>query len=160
MEITLTYLAKNDEHSNDHFIIWMPGLICDKNISDHFDRIWTPLSACNGACQYDGHYWDYSTGTWSLNCHCNSHKEWEPHFSDVIMRAMASHRRLDCLLMRTSKISSASLAFVRGIHRWPVDSPHKGTTTRKMFPFDDVIMVDGIYGSHIFKGAYLKTRHQ
>ena len=35
--------------------------------------------------------------------------------------------------------SSASLAFVRGIHRWPVDSPHKGPVTRKMFPFDDVI---------------------
>ena len=36
--------------------------------------------------------------------------------------------------------SSASLAFVRGIHRWPVTSPHKGPVTRKMFPFDDVIM--------------------
>ena len=36
--------------------------------------------------------------------------------------------------------SSASLAFVRGIHRWPVNSPHKGPVTRKMFPFDDVIM--------------------
>ena len=30
--------------------------------------------------------------------------------------------------------SSASLAFVRGIHRWPVDSPHKGPVTRKIFP--------------------------
>ena len=36
--------------------------------------------------------------------------------------------------------SSASLAFVRGIHRWPVNSPHKGLVTRKMLPFD-VIMV-------------------
>ena len=36
--------------------------------------------------------------------------------------------------------SSESLAFVRGIHRWPVDSPHKGPVTRKMLPFDDVIM--------------------
>ena len=35
--------------------------------------------------------------------------------------------------------SSASLAFVWGIHRWPVNSPHKGPVTRKMFPFDDVI---------------------
>ena len=35
---------------------------------------------------------------------------------------------------------SASLAFVRGIHRWPVNSPHQGPVTRKMFPFDDVIM--------------------
>ena len=29
--------------------------------------------------------------------------------------------------------SSASLAFVRGIHRWPVSSPHKGPVTRKCF---------------------------
>ena len=36
--------------------------------------------------------------------------------------------------------SSTSLAFVRGIHRWPVNSPHKGPVTRKMFPFDEVIM--------------------
>ena len=36
--------------------------------------------------------------------------------------------------------SPASLAFVRGIHRGPVNSPHKGPVTRKMFPFDDVIM--------------------
>ena len=37
---------------------------------------------------------------------------------------------------------SASLAFVRGIHRWPVDSPHKEPATRKMIPFDDDIMTN------------------
>ena len=36
--------------------------------------------------------------------------------------------------------SSASLAFVRGIHRWPVNSPNKERATRKVFPFDDAIM--------------------
>ena len=36
--------------------------------------------------------------------------------------------------------SSASLTFVRGIHRGPVNSPHKWPVTRKMFAFDDVIM--------------------
>ena len=39
--------------------------------------------------------------------------------------------------------SSTSLAFVRGIHRWPVNSPHKGPVAWKMFPFDDVIMATG-----------------
>ena len=29
--------------------------------------------------------------------------------------------------------SSASLAFVRGIHQWAVNSPHKGPVTRKCF---------------------------
>ena len=54
--------------------------------------------------------------------------------------------------------SSASLAFVWGIHRGPVNSPHKWPVTRKMFPFDNVIMsnvlalmaVDEIYVCAIF----------
>ena len=58
-----------------------------------------------------------------------------------------------CLFKRRSKKhqSSALLAFVRGIHWWPVVS-HKEPVTRKMFPFDDVILYiscmisyDGIY---------------
>ena len=38
--------------------------------------------------------------------------------------------------------SSASLAFVRGTPRWPVNSPHKGPVMREMFPCDDVIIHD------------------
>ena len=58
----------------------------------------------------------------------------------------SNHQPHNCLLNllfgRRSKKhqSSAPLAFVRGIHRWPVNSPHKGPVTRKMLPFDDVIM--------------------
>ena len=37
--------------------------------------------------------------------------------------------------------SSASLAIVREIHRGPVNFPQKWPVTRKMFPFDDVIML-------------------
>ena len=40
--------------------------------------------------------------------------------------------------------SAASLAFVREIHRGPVNSPHKWPVTRKKFPFDDVIMCDPV----------------
>ena len=73
---------------------------------------------------------------------------WQLHFNDVIMGSdgVSNHRRLDCLLNRLpgadqrNHQSSASLAFVRGIHRKPVDSPHKGWVTRKMFPSDDVFM--------------------
>ena len=36
--------------------------------------------------------------------------------------------------------SSASRAFVWGIHREPVNSPHQRPIMRKMFQFDDVIM--------------------
>ena len=70
------------------------------------------------------------------------------HCYDVIMSAMASQTTsvsIVCLTVysgadQSKHLSSASLAFVRGIHRWPVNSPHKGPVTRKMFPFDDVIM--------------------
>ena len=37
--------------------------------------------------------------------------------------------------------SSVSLAFVRGIHWSPVNSPHKGPVTWKMIQFDDAIMM-------------------
>ena len=58
------------------------------------------------------------------------------HYSDVIMsRWRSNDRRLDCLHQ-----NSASLVFVRGIHRWPVNSPHNGPVTQKMFPCDVVIM--------------------
>ena len=41
---------------------------------------------------------------------------------------------------KTKHQSSAPLPFVREIHRWPVNYPHKGPVTRKMSPFDDVTM--------------------
>ena len=70
------------------------------------------------------------------------------HYNDVIMSMMASQITgvsIVCLTVCTGAYqrkhqSSASLTFVRGIHRWLVDSPHKGPVTRKMFPFDDVII--------------------
>ena len=69
-------------------------------------------------------------------------------YSEVIMGAMASQITDVSILYLTvcsganqrKHQGSASLAFVRGIHRWPVNSPHKGPVKRKMFPFDDVIM--------------------
>ena len=70
------------------------------------------------------------------------------HYSDVIMDTMAS--QITSLTIVYAMVysgtdqrkhqSSASLAFVRGIHRSPVNSPHKWPVTRKLFPFDDVIM--------------------
>ena len=66
--------------------------------------------------------------------------------------SVSNHQPHDCLLNRLFRRcvanhrkhqSSASLAFVWGIHRGPVNSPHKWSVTRKMFRFDDVIMVTG-----------------
>ena len=65
------------------------------------------------------------------------------HYSDVMMNAMASHITGVSVVCSTVRPcadqikhqTSASLTFVRGNHRWWVDSPHKGPVTRKMSPF-------------------------
>ena len=72
------------------------------------------------------------------------------HYIDAIMSAMASQITNLTIVYSTvysgadqrKHQSSASLAFVQRIHRWPVNSPHTGPVTRKMFPFDDVIMLE------------------
>ena len=52
--------------------------------------------------------------------------------------------------------SSASQAFVWRIHRGPVNSPHKWPVTRKMFPFDDVIMRNSNLAFH-YTSAYVNV---
>ena len=87
------------------------------------------------------------------------------YYCDVIMGAMAS--QITSFTIAYSSVhsgtdqrkhqSSASLAYVRGIHRWPVNSPHIWPVTRKIFPFDDVIMSKSKtwqHQQHIFWGIY------
>ena len=74
------------------------------------------------------------------------------HYCDVIMVAKAS--QITSLTIVYSIVhsgedqrkheSSASLAFVWGIHRWPVNSPHKWPVMRKILPFDDVIIMSAL----------------
>ena len=60
---------------------------------------------------------------------------------------VSNHRRLECLFSRlfrrrpkkTSKFRVTGL--YEGNSPRPVNSPHKGPVTRKMFPFHDVIMI-------------------
>ena len=76
------------------------------------------------------------------------------HYSEAIIGAMVfqiTGVSIVCSTVCSSagKIKyqiSASLAFVRGNHRWPVDSPHKDPVKRKIFLSDD-IMVEayGVY---------------
>ena len=71
------------------------------------------------------------------------------HYSDVIMSAMEAQIASVSIVCwpvgsgtdQRKNQSVASLAFVRRIHRWPMNSPHKRPVTRKMFSFNDVIML-------------------
>ena len=69
---------------------------------------------------------------------------------------VSNHQSQDCLLKLHSggdqrkHQSSASLTFMRGIQWWPVSSPHKWPVTRKMFPFNYVIMQKKPHGEIIW----------
>ena len=71
------------------------------------------------------------------------------YYTDVIISTMAPHITsvsVVCSAVYSGAYqrkhrSPASLALVMRIHRWPVDSPHKGPVTRKRFPLLDVIML-------------------
>ena len=65
--------------------------------------------------------------------------QWRHNGCDGVSNRQPYDCLLNCLFRhRSNKTSSSvSLAFVRGIHRWPVNSPHKWPVTRKIFPFDD-----------------------
>ena len=77
------------------------------------------------------------TRPWSLQWRYNGHD------------GVSNHQPHHCLLNRLFRLRSmktpklrVTRPFVRGIHQWPVNTPHKGPVTRKMFPFDDVILDD------------------
>ena len=59
---------------------------------------------------------------------------------------VSNHRSFDCLFHSLCEPTSKKhqnphyWPFVRAIHRWLVNSPHKGPVTRKKLPFDDVMM--------------------
>ena len=107
--------------------------------------------------------WHYKVFSIKKCCEENS-----LHYDDFIMGAIASH--INSLTIVYSTVysgadqskhqSSASRAFVWGIHWGPVNSPHKWPVTRKMFPFDDVIM-DGpnyqLYDARLWWGHDLSS---
>ena len=99
----------------------------------------------------------FTLGRWLGNLWGNGYTGdtwwWPPfqcdtYYGDVIMSMIAS--QITSLTIVYSTVysgadqrkhqSSVSLAFVWGIHRGPVNSPHKWPVTRKMCSFDDVIM--------------------
>ena len=101
-------------------------------------------------CWHCDNSWSFlTTPSWlavKIQTHCD-HVSSDPgrgsqvNYSGVIMNGMASQITdvsIVCIgADQRNPLRSASLAFVMGIHRWPVDSPHKGPVT----PFDDVIVV-------------------
>ena len=92
----------------------------------------------------------------SLQCHRLSaviHRQWQGAVKCSLQwrhnerDGVSNHRCVDRILHRLFRRISKKISIFRitglcaGIHRWPGNSPHKGTVTRKILPFDDVIIL-------------------
>ena len=99
--------------------------------------------------QNDGHFYGHQYVT--MGCYRMALVNFEAlHYSGAIMSKMVF--QITSVSIVYSIVSSGadqrkhqsatSLAYVWGIHPWPVDSPQKGPIARKMFPFDYVMMMN------------------
>ena len=73
---------------------------------------------------------------------------------------VSNNRTIECLFNSLFRLTTGDIKgprywpFVRGIHRWPVDSPHTGPVTRKIFTFFDIINDYACFTllSHVYMG--------
>ena len=112
---------------------------------------WETTLQCNGVA-----HWPSQCPEWSLYGYgcivlcflCHVICPWPLHWRHNDHDGVSNHQPHGCLLnrlfRRRSKITSklCVTGFCVGNSPGPVNSPHKGPVTRKMFPFDDVIMMD------------------
>ena len=109
-----------------------------------FKRVADIMTGYRGSSSSDGYQvtcpneWSSTWSMWKITFSLR----WRHNEHDGV----SDHQPHDCLLKRLFKRWSKKTWNLRvtglceGIHRWPVNSPHKGIITRKMFPFHDVIM--------------------
>ena len=131
----INYLMHVMDYIHQHFLQTCSQVNATEHLSDDKSTVVQVMAwCCQATNQYLIQCWPRSVSTY--------------HYDDVIMTMLAS--QITSLTVVYSIVhsgvnqrkhqSSASLAFVREIHRGPVNFPHKWPVTRKMFPFDDVIM--------------------
>ena len=126
-----------------HFALF--PFYCSPDTFPSLTSQWTPLL-------FDG---QYQCMGWSF---C---QELPSHYSEVIINKMAT--LITTILILYSTVCSGTdqrkcqifmvLAFVRGLHWWPVKSPHKRPVMQKMFPFD-VVIINNSFKEGIFKQIF------
>ena len=112
-------------------------------------RLYLKNNACNTSLIYlivlSNHHWQmlYQTNQ-QLDpyprCHPITVTSWSTQLGLKIPASRLFAQQFVEAQFKENIKSYESLAFVMGIHRWRVDSHHKGPVTRKTFPFDDVTM--------------------
>ena len=113
------------------------------------------LCIWNSLCHYvfydNKRIWKIKSMAGCLNCHqtrasvtsTRSHEAHALQWRHDVRHGVSNHQPHDCLLNRLFRRGSKKTSKLRvtGLcEGWPVNSPHKGPVTWKMFPFDDVIM--------------------
>ena len=89
------------------------------------------LTCCDGASCYGWSRWSRS---WNG-------RNMYTHYSDVIMSVIGPQITGVSIVYSTS-VQAQLEENIKALRHWPLwgEFPHKGPVTRKMFPFDDVIM--------------------
>ena len=113
-------------------------------------KIWHTFILILSMIQQRGPNWlpTHFLRNWSLH--------WRHNYHDGVSNQQPHGCLLSCLFSRRSKKTSKLrvTGLCVGNSPGPVNSPHKGPVTRKMFPFDDVIMIDPI-AAICFKRPYI-----
>ena len=123
-------------HTNDNCILCDTGSLCCKvavNTNVLFALLLSVAEKCCVRFLSLVLYWGMLLST----------AQWRHNELDGVSNNHPHYCLINCLFTRrskkTSKLRFAGL--VRGIHRWLVNSLHKGPVTRKIFSFDDVIII-------------------
>ena len=131
-----------------------------QNLNDQKSTLIQAITWCRQPIHhYQGQCWPSSVMTygiiWLQGVNSQYLHWWWPcdamylaiHYNDIIMSVMVSpitslKTVYSTVYSRTDQRkyqSSAPLAYVQGIHQWPMNSLHKGPVIGKMFPFDDIM---------------------
>ena len=149
-----------------HFcpIVSITILLCKESTNVSAQKTGDMLSHCDPVPPYGivklGQHWFRPEGHYVNQCWLIIGEVlWHSIYCVIIMSAMAFQITNLTIVYSTvysgadqrKHPNSMSLAFVWGIHLWPVNSAHKGPVTRKMLPFDDVSMSWGQFQLEMLK---------
>ena len=134
--IIITNLSNNFAHYSMKYFIYYSILLV--TIEEQLQHITTHVF-CSRSAVFE---WVDITSSVACTVFYQKPLHWHHNERDGV----SNHQHIDCLFNRLfidqrKCQSPASLVHVRGIHRWPVNSLHKGPVALEIFPFDAIIMI-------------------
>ena len=128
---------------NHRYCLWPRPEFIDVFFYVYRPRVLSNINRYNRSSFVYSHSTGHKNGAfWSKTIDCVNPLRWRLNGRDGVSnhQLMIVYSTVYSGADQSKHQSPASLTFVWGIHRRPVNSPHKWPVTRKMFPLDDVIM--------------------